>query len=444
MNKALGWIKSNLAIVIIAAVAIIALPTLLFLSARMSTGLRNQVQSEVDEDYRAIQQISARFRIPSLDPTEPAIEFTRPPNQPTIDLIRERIEDLSNQSEEFRVVAERRNREGKRILLGPTVDEALVMIDNGEKPPGLFPEPDSGRETRLRQEVSSAWIEAHRQALRRNGAGAPPSPQVVLQQLQSRWDQERSRLMTDGRTVMDEEDQRELRERLTAERLSLYRQRAQDSSFYADMSVFAGVSPWTEASLPTLPTIWDWQHRLWVHEDLLAAIARANIDPDTGAPRFVPEAAVKRVERIRVNPWRFDEAGATPSTGGNISSEISRNFDASITGRAGWPLRPNPLYDTRYAELTLIVASDKIIDLINGFSAVNFMTVIDIDIEHVDHQSALAQGYVYGADHVVRARITVETLWLRSWMSRLMPPEVRNAVGVGEGGGASGASNIEF
>ena len=42
----------------------------------------------------------------------------------------------------------------------------------------------------------------------------------------------------------------------------------------------------------------------------------------------------------------------------------------------------------------------------------------------------LASGYYYGDDHVSRAQITIETIWLREWTKQWMPPNVKVTVGL--------------
>ena len=67
------------------------------------------------------------------------------------------------------------------------------------------------------------------------------------------------------------------------------------------------------------------------------------------------------------------------------------------------------------------------------------MTVTDVDLQEVDIWEELRQGYYYGTEHVVRATISVETVWLRSWVTPIMPDPVKQTLGIqvsnpGEGG----------
>ena len=67
---------------------------------------------------------------------------------------------------------------------------------------------------------------------------------------------------------------------------------------------------------------------------------------------------------------------------------------------------------------------------IDAIGKVNFMTVLDLDLQSVDIWEELQQGYYYGEDHVVRVSMTIETVWLRSWVAPLMPDPVKETLGV--------------
>ena len=58
------------------------------------------------------------------------------------------------------------------------------------------------------------------------------------------------------------------------------------------------------------------------------------------------------------------------------------------------------------------------------------MTVIDMDLEAVDAYAALKEGYDYGQEHVVKATLTIETIWIHAWIKPWMPATVRTALGV--------------
>ena len=93
--------------------------------------------------------------------------------------------------------------------------------------------------------------------------------------------------------------------------------------------------------------------------------------------------------------------------------------------------KSNSVYDVRHATLEVIVASDRIGALLAALTAQNLMTVTGLSLEEVEVSEDLAGGYFYGnEDHVVRATIDIETVWLRFWTSGAMPAAVREFLGV--------------
>ena len=125
------------------------------------------------------------------------------------------------------------------------------------------------------------------------------------------------------------------------------------------------------------------------------------------------------------------------------NATIAPTFEVSFTGRGGYPVAPNGLYDVRYARVSVIVDMNRIPELLNAVSTTNFMSVIDLDFEAIDPQEALREGFVFGGDAVVRASLRVETVWLRSWMAEWMPSGVRERLGIPDPAG-DGAADDEF
>jgi hypothetical protein len=92
----------------------------------------------------------------------------------------------------------------------------------------------------------------------------------------------------------------------------------------------------------------------------------------------------------------------------------------------------NKVYDVRRAEMVVVVSSARLNEFLAAIARTNFMTVTDMDLTKVDAWDALRQGYFYGDEHVVRARLTIESVWLRDWMTEFMPRSIRNALEIAE------------
>lgn len=111
-------------------------------------------------------------------------------------------------------------------------------------------------------------------------------------------------------------------------------------------------------------------------------------------------------------------------------AEVKPNYQVSITGRSTSP--SNPDYDVRNAEIVAVVSSERLAVFLDALSRVNFNTVLQVRLGEVDVKADLERGYYYGNEHVVRATITLETVWLRNWTSPLMPASVKKTLGIVE------------
>jgi hypothetical protein len=189
----------------------------------------------------------------------------------------------------------------------------------------------------------------------------------------------------------------------------------------------------------TRPKLFMHQWDLWVLEDLMAAVRLANTGPD-GKLLNVTKAPVKRIDSVvlrnpesmlsldpiapREDGTSFTEPAAPTETVPGITA-IDRSMSFSGRVRGGW----NQTYEVRRAEITMVVASQQLKRVLAAISQANYMTVTDLDIDtSVDVWTELGEGYFYGDEHVVRVRLSIESLWLKQWLKPLMPAEVRKAL----------------
>ena len=171
------------------------------------------------------------------------------------------------------------------------------------------------------------------------------------------------------------------------------------------------------------PMVFNWLWDYWVISDVLDAVSLTNTDPQSGA-MAVPSAPIKSVERIRISQLKLAEETTPGASSRNTGAEPKQ----SLTGRIGGV--PGSAYDIRTIEVVIVAASKDLPKFIDALGKTNYMTVIDLDIDDVDVWNDLEQGFYYGEDHVVRARVQIESVWLRSWMVPLMPDQVKQALGV--------------
>ncbi|MFG0273648.1 MAG: hypothetical protein ACF8QF_01190 [Phycisphaerales bacterium] len=412
MKPVLDWVKSNLVVVICVAVVIISLPVALFFSMGMNKKLVERVQAQVGADERELQGLDVNYSAESLDPATPAVDFRRAPNEATTQALKAFMDRVEEASAEVVEAAVAINSEGKDLLME-----------------GFFPQPERNA-LAMRQRWGELWVPAHRRLIDEAEAGAPlPNDQVaseVRREYERRVD---SLVSTRADKQLTPDEVAQLRAQMTQVRLDIYKRRAADLTAYASPGVFAYV----EAPDPTQPVslerAWDMQHRYWIHEDILQAVLAANTDPVSGWRQRVPEGVVKRIESIAVLPWYFESfaaAGPAPSP----AAPIQPDYEVSLTGRTSWPGQPNGLYDARFADVSMLVSSARLPQLIEAISSTNLMTVVSLNLSAVDMKQDLEAGYFYGDDHVVRATMRIETLWLRPWMEPLMPDGVKQALGV--------------
>ena len=408
MKKLMPWIKSNLFIVLCLFVALVAVPIMIFFSAGMNKSLRERLNNEVSGVMKDLSSISVNYEVPSLDPSEQAISVRAIPNDATTEAVARRLEELSALSDEARERVVNRNRAGKAVLVE-----------------GLFPKPaDESARVRLTAEMVRAWPEAHKKLLEKAHAGSPPDPGSVLRILEQRKAREVDKIESNRAEKVTDEELAKIEQDLIEARLETYRSAAKRASFYADTTAFTKLIEVPEPdNLPKLDEyqrlFWDWQNALWVHQDVVSAIERANTGP-TGWLTVV-DAPVKRLLKVAVDPLPAEKVKT-----GSLAQTLERNFKVSPTGRAGG----NPLYDRRTARVEMIVDAASVNTVISAFSTTDFMGVTNVEATWHDAAPDLRTGFDYGDRSVMHLTLDVETIWIRSWIEPLLPPDVRADMGL--------------
>ncbi len=306
-------------------------------------------------------------------------------------------------------------------------------------------------------------------------AGTPPDPADVdarLATMRDSYAQGHS-----GTDSLSEEERDELAEKLGAKRMAMYQERAGELGVYLTLDTLAPPS-FASTDIPDHDTIAQWLWRYWVMQRMAEAVHAVNADvPEPGA-------AIKRIQQVAVRglleldtpdagdrsfsgsggrgggsgdpprgpgggggdpprgpggggpggpprgpggggggPGMPGMPGAGP-TGPTAPEAGATDRTKSITGHIS-----NQLYDVVLLDLDLIVATDRIGDVLGAFSEPIKMAVLDVDIAPVDSYAALHDGYFYGPGAMSRLVITVETLWLRAWTGPHMPDTVLAELG---------------
>jgi hypothetical protein len=321
---------------------------------------------------------------------------------------------------------------------------------------GLFPKPAAGATiTELtnrfaeqlvdRKDKPSVYAVMLRDIL---NAGEPVDPVTLGKQLDMVKAGQQQQLQNAG--TVDKETQARLDQELLEARKRAHLSQASKFSIYAglDCLPIEGAAGGSEGStipksIPERPAAvsraFQWQMDYWLIRDVFTAIRVANTTSGgTLAP--VSQAVVKRLEKITIRepfappPPTTDlndpNAAAAPAavTLEQLAGLVPTDPSLSVTGRKSSP--QNPLYDVRLVKLQMVVSTARMKELFNAFARTNFMTITDIDLKEVDVRGDLDKGFYYGPEAVLRATITVESVWLRGWTQDLFPSGVKKRLGL--------------
>ena len=270
----------------------------------------------------------------------------------------------------------------------------------------------------------------------------PPTDESLTDQLQRRQDQFIATLRKAERKALSDDEQQQLKNELRDKRLQLYADAASGLSFYADIDTLGlPGSPMEAGTPPSETSLFLWQWREWIIEDILRAAAAAN-----KPYRSVVDAPVKRVLSIAVTedvlPKIAAPAGEAPADPGaapaadaaaappaaippiDMKAPVPYDFAKSMTGRVS-----NNLYDVRVATVRMVVASSMLPEVLNAIARQNFMTVTSLEVAAADAFAAADEGFMYGGKPVCEIKLKVESIWLRPWLAKLMPKELRERKG---------------
>jgi hypothetical protein len=161
---------------------------------------------------------------------------------------------------------------------------------------------------------------------------------------------------------------------------------------------------------------------LWVEQDVAASIMEANNNvPNSN----VLTDAVKRLVRLDVpeGPAIYFQNG-TPGAAGAAAAPVdpsTPDYSSSPTGHVC-----NAVYDVVQFQLVMEVDQRQIPLILHALQDNKLTNVLSVDITQVDTNAAADQGYIYGSTPIVSISLNCETLFMRSWTTKLMPDEVKN------------------
>ncbi len=461
MKNVMAWIKGHLLVVIFSAIIVISLPASFVGASMWGKSVREEMAKKGSDALTKVESEKVTYSLASPIPGVPAIEERGAANDRRTQWFAEQRERLKALSDSVVTQSTDFNRGVGDLAKAAGRSPHAVLVE------GLFPAPKDENEGLLKRIKFAEQVvdrrtspSVYRGLLASLRAGGPRDPQVLGEQLKTLRDREIEKLTGGGQSqrVLQPEEQAAITQKLVEARRDSYLRRAQEISIYATFDAFPveGGGPRSPAptmaggsripgSLPPEPApvsqCFLWQMDYWLISDLIAAIRAAN--SSGGTLTDVDRSLVKRLESITLGPPIVGGSGGVASAGGSseggegaaaatsveqLTGLVPTDLSWSVTGRKSSP--QNPLYDVRRAELSLVVSGSRLKELFDAFAKTNFMTVIDLDLSEVDVWGDLEQGYYYGDESVVRARVVVETIWLRSWTEPLFPAGIRAALGL--------------
>ncbi|MBL9001703.1 MAG: hypothetical protein JNK25_11265 [Phycisphaerae bacterium] len=487
MKNILAWVKSNLLIVIFCFIVLAALPTTFAVSSAWRERIRSEREKAANDEMGKISKADVSYTIPSYDPGQKPVEYKGAPNSEITAWFKRERESLATAAESLVKRAAEFNRGVGNDAAAVGRSEHRPLVD------GLFPDPKVIVEGRLREQMGESFDaktpeekaaliqdaaedlltaklnEMEEVLLGKRGrpdiyadllssinAGPPADPIAVNSAIKEMFTRESDKI-TAGKRALTQDEQEGLVKRLADRRLAEYQAVASQRSLFATPKIWPQSPQKGFSSIPrgkidlgniSLEAFFVNQWDYWVYNDVLAAIRLAN--GDRGNPVGVANAVVKRIESFQLadpeglygSADPMGDMNATQATppASDVPGLVPRDWTVSITGRGmgSW----NTMYDVRRVTLTVIVSSARINEFLDAIARTNFMSVTDLDLQAVDIWNDLREGYYYGPEHVVRATIGIETVWLRGWTSAYMPPDVAGLLGAPASEGVPGAAPV--
>ncbi len=434
MSGILKFLKQRWLPIVCVLVVLGTLPTAWIFSNKWNAEILKTAEDDAGDKLNKIKRARVTYVIPSVVPGQQDTTISDSPNAAMTAWVADQRQQRVEQAGLVMADATKRN----KAKHGPLVQ-------------GLYPE-GPGNDSQLKRQMREylelmtgdaragkpSW---YTRTLREAGAGTVPNAAELGQLIAEQKDREEaiaSAESEDGR--VDAERQKQIDESLVSRRIGEYRRHAQGFSFYADESVLGGhnlfPTPSMEArdgaQVPSHEEGFMWMADAWVLEDILGAIGAANTG--VGGERTEVELSpVKRIVKLEID--KLPLFGARKGDPGGLISRDGRaplDPNASITGRVS--SSENSVYDVRNVRLELVVSSEKLPSVIEAFHSTGLMTVTDLDLTEIDVWDDLSQGYAYGNEHVVKASMSIEIVWLRSWTVPLMPKTVQQILGVNNNG----------
>lgn len=454
MRVVLLWAKNNFIILLAAVICLLSLGLQVYIHIRGTAFVEDMkgVGGKINKTNQ-LEETDVRVPPEEADGEPRALKITI--NQPAIDALDQAYQKMD---------AEYRNIYQYAVSLNSK--DHLPMVE------GLFPDPAKSGPTKS-YEARTRYRRSFEEMFEPYSPTAG-YPQINAKQPMSLGDLESAfrRLESDFRNskyiinpaeALSLQHAAEFRELKTKNYVDIIRRYAEGANIFAVVDPTSteypfDVGAWsTQVTLPSPRDLWEGQMGLWIQQDIARAIALTNRVDFT--PSNVTNAPIKRLVRIQIVPGYVGvgpaKGGVTmqgPTEGRNFGTFFDAGAVAAPTPPAGAPARgkpaaaeakpvndfvtsptgriSNPIYDVIHVWVRVVVDYQRLPTFFDNLSQVNFMTILKWQITDVDEYKAMEDRVLYGSGDCVEASILIETIWLRDWTAKLMPPDVRNYLGV--------------
>jgi len=181
---------------------------------------------------------------------------------------------------------------------------------------------------------------------------------------------------------------------------------------------------------PSVESMWYAQVSLWIQQDVCRAVAALNKESTS-----IPTSPIKHLISVEINqdqrmyvqkggtagaaaiaaPVATDSGAPVAPAGAVVDIDV-KDYALSPTGRVC-----NRLYDVVQFNVTAVVDAKAVKPFIQQLQYNQFINVLEADLQGVDLDQSLDEGYEYGKRPVVEVRLRCEALFLRDWTAWIPP-----------------------
>ena len=405
MSSVIGWIKSNILIVVCLVVSILSLVSLLVWPTSSSGSALveeiNKKAGPLPKKLDAYHKTQIEIPPQSLDDIPKKVPW--PASQAVIDALKDIFVKRDAEYQRFAKIIVNKNRRSRTVFS-----------------PGVLPTVRSQDKLFTAKKKYLDQLDALYATLK--PAVAPTAEEKNKQDL----DVEVKWKAANAVQEVTPELRPRLNRQIAIKRMALFKSRAIGKGLYAESRIFRRLSWAQEEGKRAAPSkVYEGHLQVWILNDLIEAIRTINTPKAGGGPNLI-SGPIKRLVAIGVN----EAYVGLPETGGQPPEDTANSLLGNLFQRSSTGRRTNPLYDVHHAELVMVADTARIPKIVNAFRATNFMTVLKLDTAALDPFADYRAGYYYGSgENLATLTLNVEVIMFRRWTAGHDTPEAAKELG---------------